>query len=132
MLMPPVLSSRLPTGTFFPCAQAGRSLSSAGTAAAPPAAAVRRKSRRFSGLLIACPQSPVGLEVKSSPSLEVVEPLTSLLHECQAPVFSTRVVVMSTPDSSSPLLRRRAARLTSREVWRYVSAAPICPRRRAR
>src|SRR5262245_38139379 len=56
MLIPPVLSSRLPTGTFLPCAHERRGRVSAGNPAAPPAtAAVRRKSRRLSCLVIAFP-----------------------------------------------------------------------------
>src|SRR5438093_13481946 len=56
MLIPPVLSSRLPTGTFFPCAHEGRGRSIAGNPVTPPAtAAVRRKSRRLSCLAIASP-----------------------------------------------------------------------------
>lgn len=64
MLIPPVLSSRLPTGTFFPCAQEGRSRSTAGKPIAPPATAVvRRKSRRVSRLAIAFPLRPPEFEV---------------------------------------------------------------------
>src|SRR6266550_8285646 len=48
MLMPPVLSSRLPTGTVFAAAHDGRCRRIAGNTLTPPAAAaVRRKSRRF-------------------------------------------------------------------------------------
>src|SRR5687767_13818406 len=110
MLMPPVLSSRLPTGTFLPCAQEGRSRSTAGNPIALPATAVlSRKSRRVNRLAIAFPLRPPEFEVN------VTEAVSTDLYRGQG--YPSRItpewlgwLAIFTRVSSANCLRRRQRR----------------------